>query len=255
MNELVQLSRRAKAARDRYRQDVARLYDRRGFPRFPSEQHEARVNDLKAERNEVLREVERRASEIHADAVREAERAGQFVPMEVLDGLARIYVQNNRELVEADVASLSERELAERLEGVLRDSSTGARYLYYTTAKARRREIVERRVKAARDDAGRRPGPTPVSATHTALDYPLRRLEQVILGPEAERRAARWDEIAREAAKVAKTALLGARDAQSFAGVVAQRHIARTFAERQRREPVAPYVTSGGGRIADVKVR
>ena len=32
MPEIIQLQRKAKAANDRYRQDEAKLYDRRGFP-------------------------------------------------------------------------------------------------------------------------------------------------------------------------------------------------------------------------------
>jgi hypothetical protein len=251
MQEIIALSRQAKAVMDRYTADEKRLYDRRGFERFPAEEHKKRIDDLKLERNEALRSIEARANEIAAEASREAEQARNFVPMEVLDGLQRNYAHSHKELVEADVASLSESELAERLEGVLRNSSSpGERFLYVTLSKKRQREIVARRVKAAREAADGKPQAIPDSATRTAFDGPLRQLEKALLGPEAERRAARWEEIAREAAKVAKSAFLDARDAQSFAGVVAQRHAAREFAERQQREPMV-WRSSAGGRIAN----
>jgi hypothetical protein len=52
--EIVQaLRRRAKATIDRYRQDEAKLYDRRGFPRFPREASTRRALIALARRRRV----------------------------------------------------------------------------------------------------------------------------------------------------------------------------------------------------------
>src|SRR5215218_985321 len=130
--QITSLRQRAKAAIAQYKRDHALLFDRRGFPRFPREEHDARVADLRTERNRELREIEERATEIFRHA--EAERAGQFTPDTVLTPLEQSFGLSRQPLVEADVASLSEQELAERLEGVLRDGSKTDRFMYRMAA-------------------------------------------------------------------------------------------------------------------------
>jgi hypothetical protein len=250
--ELIQLGRRAKAASDRYRQDEKKLYDRRGFPRFPREEHDERVKDLKAERNEVLREVEARANEILAWAEAEAERASQFAPDAVLDSTDRGAVASRLPIFEADIASLSEDELVERLEGVLRGDSKADKVGYAMLAKKRRKKIIEQR--EARRDADKQPGGTRSAASTprlTSLDGALKKLEAAALGPEAKLRHQSYSEIAQEASKISKRAFVNARDAENFAGVIAQRHSAYEIADRQRREPTTGFANPHGS-IKDV---
>ena len=185
--EIIQLQRKAKAANDRYRVDEKKLYDRRGFPRFPREEHDERVRDLRAERNEVLREVEERPNVILRWAETEAERALQFTP-DVLDGAERRYVTERLPLIEADIASLDEDELVERLQGVLRSDSKTEKAGYAMLAKKRRKEIIERRVAAARTQQGGDRPSGAVGARITKLDGIVKKLEEAVLGTEAERR-------------------------------------------------------------------
>jgi hypothetical protein len=255
MVEITGLGRRAKAAIDRYKQDYNKLFDRRGFPRFPREEHDARVADLRTERNQELREIEERARELFAWAEGEAARAGEFPPLETLDGLANSYVQSHRDDVAEDIAGLSDRELAARLEQVLRDGPVGRKYLYYTQGKQRQRQILERQADAAREATGGRPGGTSQETMATPLDDALARLKDSVVGPEAQRRVERWGEIAREADKVVSLAFLARRDAESYAGAVAQNHSYRQFAELQQREPrTQNHAYPGGGPIADERV-
>jgi hypothetical protein len=249
--ELIQLRQKAKAAIDRYRQYEKKLYDRRGFPRFPREEHDERVRDLKAERNEVLQEVEERANVILAWAEAEAERALQFTP-DALDGAERRYVTERLPLIEADIASLTEDELVERLQGVLRGDSKAEKAGYAMLTRKRRKEITEQR--EARRDADKQPGGTRSAASTprlTSLDGALKKLETAALGPEAKLRHQSYSGIAQEASKVSKKAFVNAQDAESMAGVVAQRHTAHGIAERQKRDQPT-FRSSAGGSISGV---
>ena len=177
------LKSKAEAAGRTFEEGRARLYQANGDPLFAEAVMKAELEKLAKARNAVLFEVEEEARRIAAEAGAALERLQNGDPISLLseEELARANARRGFANDEAD--SLSERDLARRLESVLHSGDRANVAAYLLAGRRRRAAILERRRERAEARAGNGlVGAQPNYTAGTPLDETLERLEEALGG-------------------------------------------------------------------------
>ena len=227
----------------RYREAVGPLYHH-GHPKYAEERMAEIRRHFDSERNRTLRNQERIEQELLVKLQRERELAGQFAADSVLTPSERSSAAERLPLIEADVASLDDVELAARLEGVLANGSKVEQFCYWRAAGKRSRVETKRRLSEGGNAPAHYRGSP--EARVSPFDSALDRLEASLIGPERARREEEVAERAEQIQAILERAYLFRHDAGDLATAYSkQAHPA--FYELAARSPKEP---NGSGRIA-----
>ena len=252
---IAELKRQAEAVVAEHRGAVKRLYfttpGGEEVPKFDAAQTEQMRRKLDSERNKALRAIEEAVNEIHQDARQAAEAAANFPPDEVLDTFARSAARERMPLVESDVAALDTTALVERLRSVARSGTKTDRYLYWSAARKRRRELLQQQARARTRDAGGFPQP---DSGATPLDGVIGELDRALFAEERARRSASHEARMQEARQLGEFVYTRRHDAEDLATAYIKQADRRQY-EWGKTQAQAPPPASGGGPIAQERVR
>lgn len=137
MTTLARLKAQAEAARDRFEEGKEALYRPDGEKLYADAEHEERLRSLRSERNEALDRIEAEVASLVEATTEEIE------VLEHGDVTARLWVDEleyasaRHTLIAADVATLTDAELKERLSAVARGGDRTSQTCYWLAARGR----------------------------------------------------------------------------------------------------------------------
>ena len=177
------LREQAEQAAANFARHRAMLYRSDGTQIFGDEEHQQRLEELAATRDQALDAVLQEANQEAEAAAAEITRRGDGDPMALLSENELRRANSRRDFVADVVESLPPTELARRLDSVSDSEDRGTAFAYWVAGEKARRHLEEdqreQMRRSGRSTAGRIP-------TDTPLDAALGRLEVGLWGTTRE---------------------------------------------------------------------
>jgi hypothetical protein len=223
LRRIKELEAEANRVIQEYERGISRLYLRikvsgggiRNLPKADPEATRQVEAELRAQRTQALRAIEREAQELLGQARSvEQEQAQQFSPDRVLSAEEREAAVQRLPLVEADVGTLRGEALTRRMRGILAGGTAAEKFAYWMAGRRRAEEMRERQVAAARSGAANPNAPVSEEVRATPIDAVLTQLEEALLGEERRGRIEKAREVVQAADEVVRTCYLTRHDAK-----------------------------------------